>query len=161
MCSSDLPIGPGKAPAVKSPSAPAPVRPTATLDRPMPVRLMAKDRTETSIGGAQKDLVREWSTKAASMQPVMWAGIVMMTLVAGVLIYFGWWTKAGVAAAVGLAMIVLAQALPDRGTLILLGGVGVFSVAALLVLYAYHKGQLDKNANGIPDCLERRPAKEQ
>jgi len=154
-------VGEGKTPAARSPLASVPARPTATLDKPMPVRLIAKDRTETSVGGAQKDLVREWSGKAARMQPVMWAGIGMMSLVAGVLIYFGWWTKAGVAAAVGLAMIVLAHTLPDHGTIILFGGITVFSLAALLVLYAYYKGQLDQNANGIPDLLERHPAREQ
>ena len=131
----------------------------AVLDRPVPVRLVAKDRTETSIGGAQKDTVREWASKAANMHPVMWAGIAMMTLVAGVLVYFGWWTKAAVAIGVGLGMIVTAQTLPDHGTLILLGGLGVFAVVALLVLYAYYKGQLDKNNNGVPDFLERQPAK--
>ena len=128
----------------------------ATLDRPVPVRMVAKDRTETSIGGAQKDIVREWAGKAANMQPVMWAGIAMMTLVAGVLVYFGWWTKAGVAVAVGIGMIIVAQTLPDHGTLILLGGLGVFALIALLVLYAYYKGQLDKNHNGVPDVLEKK-----
>ena len=48
------------------------------------------------------------------MHPVMWAGIAMMTLVAGVLVYFGWWTKAAVAIGVGLEMIVTAQTLPDH-----------------------------------------------
>jgi hypothetical protein len=128
------------------------------LDRPVPVKLIAKDRTETSIGGAQKDTVREWAGRAANMKPVMWAGIAMMTLVAGVLIYFGWWTKAAVAVGVGLAMVVLAQTLPDHGTVILLGGLGVFGLVALLVLYAYHKGQLDQNHNGIPDFLEKKDA---
>ena len=127
------------------------------LDRPVPVRLVARDRTETSIGGAQKDTVREWAAKAANMQAVMWAGIAMMTLVAGVLVYFGWWTKAAVAIAVGLGMVVLAQTLPDHGTVILLGGLGVFGLVALLVLYAYYKGQLDKNNNGVPDFLEQAP----
>lgn len=53
-------------------------------------------------------------------------------------------------------MVVLAQTLPDHGTLILLGGVGVFAFVALLVLYAYYKGQLDRNHNGMPDLLEKR-----
>jgi hypothetical protein len=132
--------------------------PMAILARPVPVRLVAKDRTETSIGGAQKDTVREWAGKAANMKPVMWAGIAMMTLVAGVLIYFGWWTKAAVAIAVGVGMVVLAQTLPDHGTVILLGGLGVFGLVALLVLYAYYKGQLDQNHNGIPDFLEKKDA---
>ena len=127
------------------------------LDKPVPVRMTVKDRTETSIGAAQKDTVREWAAKAANMQPVMWAGVVMMTLVAGVLIYFGWWTKAALAVAVGIGMIVLAQTLPDHGAMIMLGGLGVFALAALLILYAYYKGQLDKNHNGIPDFLEKTP----
>jgi hypothetical protein len=41
-------------------------------------------------------------------------------------------------------MVVLAQTLPDHGTVILLGGLGVFGLVALLALYAYHKGQLDQ-----------------
>jgi hypothetical protein len=125
------------------------------LERPMPVRVITKDRAETSIGGAQRDTLREWSGKTKSMQPVMWAGIAMMTLVAGALGYFGWWTKAGIAVAVGVGMVVLAETLPDHGTAILLGGFGVFALIALLVLYAYHKGMLDKNQNGIPDFLEK------
>jgi hypothetical protein len=125
----------------------------------MPVRRVVKDRTETSIGAAQKDTLREWAGKAAAVRPVMWAGIAMMTVVAGALAYFGWWTKAGLAVVVGLAMIVLAASLPDHGTLVLLGGVGVFGLAALLVLYAYYKGQLDKNNNGVPDILERKPTR--
>jgi hypothetical protein len=125
------------------------------LDKPVPVRLVTKDRTETSVGGAQKDMVREWAGRAANMQPVMWAGIAMMTLVAGVLAYFGWWTKAAMAVGVGLGMIVLAQTLPDHGAAIVLGGLGVFGVAALLILYSYYKGQWDKNQNGIPDFLEK------
>ena len=84
----------------------------------------------------------------------MWAGIAMMTVVAGVLAYFGWWTKAAIAVGVGVGMVVLAEALPGHGAVILLGGLGVFAVAALLVVYAYYKGQLDQNHNGIPDFLE-------
>jgi hypothetical protein len=125
------------------------------MHQAVPVRMVSKDHIETNIGAAQKDTLREWAGKAANMQPVMWAGVVMMTLVAGALLYFGWWTKAALAAAVGLTMIVLAQTLPDQGAVILLGGLGVFGVVALLILYAYHKGQLDKNHNGIPDVLEK------
>jgi hypothetical protein len=51
-------------------------------------------------------------------------------------------------------MIIMAETLPDHGTAILLGGLGLFALAALLILYAYYKGQLDKNNNGIPDFLE-------
>ena len=127
----------------------------AILSGPVPVRCITKDRTETSIGGAQKDTLREWAGKAANMEPVMWAGIIMMTVVAGILVYFGWWTKAAVAVAVGVGMIVVAQTLPDHGAAIILTGLAVFGVVALLVLYAYHKGQLDQNHNGIPDFLER------
>ncbi len=128
----------------------------ARLLHPVPIRITSKDRTETRIGGAQKDTVREWASKAANMRGVMWAGIIMLTLVPGVLLYFGWWTKAAVAACVGISMIVLAQTLPDHGTAILLGGLGAFALAALLVLYAYYKGQLDRNQNGVPDLLERK-----
>jgi hypothetical protein len=126
----------------------------AILTQPMPVKCVLKDRTETMIGGAQKDSLREWAGRAANMQPVMWAGIVMMTLVAGALVYFGWWTKAAIAVGVGLGMVIVAQTLPDHGTMVLLAGLGLFALLALLVLYTYYKGQLDRNQNGIPDFLE-------
>jgi len=148
---------PGKSasqPGTYDPFSAAP-SPVAVLGKPMPVRISASDRTETSIGAAQKDIAREWAARAASLQPVMWAGIVMMTIVAGILIYFGWWTKAALAVVIGGAMIALAQSLPEQGTPILLSGLGLFALAALLVLYAYYKGQLDQNNNGIPDLLER------
>jgi hypothetical protein len=127
----------------------------------MPVRISAIDQAETTIGAAQMDLAREWAAKATTLQPVMWAGIAMMTVVAGLLAYFGWWTKAGLAVAIGVGMIVLAQTLPAHGTFILFGGVAVFGLAALLILYAYYKGQLDQNHNGIPDFLERVAPKSQ
>ena len=120
------------------------------------MKVVSKDRIETSIGGAQKDTWRDWAGKAANLQPVLWAGILMMTLVAGALAYFGWWTKAGLAVGIGLGMIVLAQTLPGHEAAILLGGLGLFGVVSLLILYAYNKGQLDRNHNGIPDFLERR-----
>jgi len=41
-------------------------RPIATLRQPMPVKCITKDRTETSIGGAQKDTLREWVGKDAA-----------------------------------------------------------------------------------------------
>jgi hypothetical protein len=128
---------------------------SSVLQQAIPVRVVTRDRVETRIGGAQKDTAREWATKAANMQPVMWAGIAMMTIVAGVLIYFGWWTKAALAAGVGLGMIIAANTLPGHGAIILIGGLVTFGLAALLVLYAYCKGQLDRNQNGIPDFLER------
>ena len=43
----------------------------ALLEKPVPVRIVARDRTETRIGGAQKDTVREWASRAAAMQPVL------------------------------------------------------------------------------------------
>jgi hypothetical protein len=53
-------------------------------------------------------------------------------------------------------MVVLAQVLPDHEGMILLGGFGVFGQVAALILYAYYKGQLDQNHNGIPDFLEKK-----
>jgi hypothetical protein len=152
---SSLSTRPGAAPEALPTRLSSSLADAVILERPMPVRVITKDRAETSIGGAQRDTLREWSGKTKSMQPVMWAGIAMMTLVAGALGYFGWWTKAGIAVAVGVGMIVLAETLPDHGATILLGGFGVFALIALLVLYAYHKGMLDKNQNGIPDFLEK------
>ena len=102
-------------------TSPSPIpAPVAVLHEPVPIRVTANDRTETAIGAAQKDTARELVAKAASLQPVMWAGIAMATVVAGVLAYFGWWTKAALAFAIGTAMIAVASVLPAHGTLILL-----------------------------------------
>ena len=54
------------------------------------------------------------------------------------LAHFGWWTKAAIAVAVGVALVVLAAALPAHGPRILVGGLVVFALAALLVLHAYY-----------------------
>jgi hypothetical protein len=67
----------------------------------MPVRIVTTDHAQTTIGGAQKDTIREWAGKAANLRPVMWAGVIMMTIVAGALFYFGWWTKGALAARTG------------------------------------------------------------
>jgi hypothetical protein len=128
---------------------------SSLLEKLIPVRFTMRDRIDTTLGAAHRDTTREWASKASQMQPVMWTGIAMMTIVAALLGYVGWWTKAALAVVVGAGIIVLAQALPDHGTTILLAGLGMFGLIALLVLYAYHKGQLDKDQNGIPDFLER------
>ncbi len=133
--------------------------PVAVIPAPTPVRVLTFDKTQTTIGAAQKDTVRDWARRAANLQPVMWAGIAMMTIVAGAFAYFGWWTKAAMAIAVGIAMVVLAQTLPDHGAMILAAGLTLFALLALLVLYAYHKGKLDQNGNGIPDFLEPQSAR--
>ena len=52
-------------------------------------------------------------------------------------------------------MIALSYTLPEHGTVILISGLGLFALTAFLVRYAYHKGQIDQNNNGIPDALER------
>ena len=131
----------------------------AYTQQAMPVRVISRDHAETTIGGAQRDTLREWAGKAANLQPVLWAGIVMMTLVAGGSPrLFRLVTKAGLAVCIGLGMVILAQSLPGHEATILLGGLGLFGALSLLIMYAYNKGQLDRNHNGIPDILERRPA---
>src|SRR5579871_3441094 len=60
----------------------------------------------------------------------MWAGIAMMSLVAGALLYFGWWTKAALSIIVGMSMVGVASALPSHGSLILGGGLAVFALVA-------------------------------
>jgi hypothetical protein len=135
----------------------SPAAARAVIPAPMPVRVITTDRAETTLGGAQADTARELGAKLANMQPVMWAGIAMVTIVAGAFAYFGWWTKAALAFGVGVAMIILAQEVPDHGLLIAGGGLGLFAVLALLVLYSYFKGRLDQNGDGIPDFLQNLP----
>ena len=94
------------------------------------------------------------------MQPVMWAGIGMMTLMAAALLYFGWWTKAALSVAVGASMVVLAQTLPEHGAVILLGGIGIFGLIAVLILYAYYKGQVGPEPQWCSGCPLSAPPKE-
>lgn len=106
------------------------------------------------LGSSWKDEARAWAAKAAAMKPVQWVGI---ALVVGSIaaFYFGWPSIGLMAIAVGGGMIVLAAVVPGHEVLILsVGGIG-FVIVALVLAYAYHKGKLDANHNGIPDFLER------
>ena len=94
------------------------------------------------------------------MGPVMSAGIQMMTLMAAALLYFGWWTKAALSFAVGASMVVLAQTFPEHGAVILLGGIGIFGLIAVLILYAYYKGQALSEPQWCSGCPQSAPPKE-
>lgn len=123
------------------------------VSEPMPVTKRITAKVMTQVGAAQKDTSRSIAVKLQAMRPVQWVGIVLI-LAAAALAYFQWWTKAAIAAGIGIGMIVLAAIVPGNEGLILGVGLAVFAIACLLVLYAYSKGQLDKNKDGIPDFLQ-------
>jgi hypothetical protein len=126
---------------------------TVPTNAPAPLTMTTRDSSQTSIGGSWRDTARELAERVKSIRPVMYFGLAML-LVAGAFAYFGWWTKAGIAAGAGAGAILLAQVLPGHEGMIIAGGGILVVVGALLVLYVYHKGQLDANRNGIPDRLE-------
>jgi hypothetical protein len=130
---------------------------TVPTNAPAPVVFTSKlnDSSETRVGGAFADSASELAERVRSIRPVMFFGLAMLAAAAA-LAYFGWWTKAAIAAAIGVGSIALAQALPGNETKIILGGLVVFALLALLVLYVYHKGKLDRDGDGIPDFLQNR-----
>lgn len=124
-----------------------------------PIVVTEKEVTggKTELGASWKDTARELGAKLSAMRPVQWAGIALCVGSVAAF-YFGWPSLGFLAIAVGLGMIVAAAVIPGRETLILfVGGIGL-ALIALAVVYAYSKGKLDANKNGIPDFLEPKGA---
>lgn len=141
------------------PAAPNPARPATVFRLSQPMLVHEKEVTGAAVelGSSWKDEARAWAAKAAAMRPVQWVGI---ALVVGSIaaFYFGWPSLGLMAIAVGGGMIVLAAVVPGHEALILsVGGIGL-GIVALVMAYAYHKGNLDANHNWIPDFLEKRDA---
>lgn len=145
-----------------TPSTIAHVAPTTNeieyiVSEPVPVTKTVQKRSQASVGGAQKDEGRVLGVKLNALKPIMFAGLAMF-VAAGVLMYFSHWMAGGIAAAIGVAMLVLFVTLPQYGVWIM--GVGlVLGVGAIaLIFLAYHKGK-DENKNGIPDWVDELKAK--
>lgn len=95
------------------------------------------------IGAAQTDTSKALAAKYHALLPVMIVGILLIVGGAA-LAYFGWWTKAAILWAIGVAMITFAAVLPGHEVMIIAIGLIVAVIACLLVLYVYHKGSLDQ-----------------
>lgn len=106
------------------------------------IKSTVSDKSQTAIGGSFADAARELAERVKSVRPVMYFGILMLAAAAA-LAYFQWWTKAAIAAGIGIGSIILAQVLPGHEGIIMLAALAVFALLALLVLYVYHKGKLD------------------
>lgn len=113
-----------------------------TVSAPTSLHQTHAETATQVIGAAQKDTSRELGARLAAMRPVQWVGILLL-LGAGALAYFGWWTKAAIAGAVGVGMIVVAAVLPGHEAAILAVGGVIVAVALPTILYVYHKGVLD------------------
>ncbi len=124
------------------------VRREITLAEPSMQTTRSVEEVATDIGAAQKDVAREIAATARALAPVQYLGMALIAA-ALALAYFGWWLPAAIAGGGGLAMIVLARMLASSWAV----GAAVLAVAAgiLAVLYAYHKGALDK---WLPDSLD-------
>ncbi len=149
---SSLPIPAGSTLVVttNSGSAAAVAPATLVLAAPTTQTLEVIERTGTTLGAAHRDDSRNLAARFAGLRPVQYTGLLLI-LGAGALAYFGWWTKAALAAGAGAGMIALAAAIPGHETLILTGGGAVVVLGSLLVLYAYHKGLLDKTSGPNSD----------
>lgn len=123
------------------------------LSEPTAIETKIVREATSTVGGAQKDEARTLGVKQAALRPVMLAGIALL-IAAGALAYFSHWLAAGIAGAIGLAMLVLFVTLPQHGLLIMgIGSAVAVTVIALLFL-AYYKGK-DANGNGVPDSIEK------
>jgi hypothetical protein len=83
---------------------------TVPTNTPVPAVFTSKlnDSSETRVGGAFADSASELAERVKSIRPVMFFGLAMLAA-AVALAYFGWWTKAGIAAGIGVASIALAS----------------------------------------------------
>lgn len=139
---------PTRAPAIAS---------RVVLSQPMLVQEKEVTGAVAELGSAQKDEARSLGARFAAMRPVQWVGIALCVASIAAF-YFGWPSLGLMAIAVGAGMILTAAVVPGHETLILsVGGIGL-GILALVMGYAYHKGKLDANHNGIPDFLEKRDA---
>ena len=127
---------------VGSTNPPVATTTTIKIAEPMPIVQKTTSKASTVLGAAQKDTARTLAARMAAVRPVQYAGILLI-LGGAALAYFGWWTKAVLAWGIGLAMIVVAAVIPGHELLILGLGLAAFAVAALAILYVYHKGTLD------------------
>lgn len=124
------------------------VRREITLAEPSVQTTKSVEEVATDIGAAQKDVSREIASMARALAPVQYVGMALI-LAALALLYFGWYLPAAISGGGGVAMIVFARVLTSSSA----------TVAALLavvagvlgVVYAYHKGALDK---WLPDSLD-------
>lgn len=129
------------------------VRREITLAEPSTQTTRTTEEVKTDIGAAQKDVAREIAATARALAPIQYLGMGLV-VVALALLYFGWYLPAAIAGGGGLAMIVMARALVSTWAVV----ASVLAVAAsiLAVLYAYHKGALDR---WLPDNLDHGAAK--
>ncbi len=128
------------------------VRREITLAEPSTQTTRTTEEVKTDIGAAQKDVSREIASMARALAPVQYVGMALI-LAALALLYFGWYLPAAISGGGGVAMIVFARVLTSSSA----------TVAALLavvagvlgVVYAYHKGMLDR---WLPDNLDKNNA---
>lgn len=107
----------------------------------MPVRQVSRRVSSATVGAAHKDEARSLGVRLQAMRPVQWTGIALCVGSIAAF-YFGWPTIGFLAIAIGGGMIAGAAVLPGHETLLLIVGAIGLAVAALLVVYAYHKGKI-------------------
>lgn len=113
------------------------------VSQPTPIVQRQVQTHAAVIGAAQTDTSKALAAKYKALLPVMIVGLLLI-LGGAALAYFGWWTKAAILWAIGVAMITFAAVLPGHEVLIIGAGLITAVIACLLVLYVYHKGTLDQ-----------------
>jgi hypothetical protein len=113
-----------------------------------PSRQATTDRTETTIGGSQKDLSREIGAKLASMRWIQWLGIVVFLFGIASAFYLplklmvGSTTTSAACASAGLALIILPPLIVGHELLILSCCAGAVSLWWIGRRHGDARGQL-------------------
>lgn len=130
------------------------------VSAPMPVVEREETRAKTELGAAQKDTARELGAKLASLNGIVWVGVVMFAFGLASMFYpplkllIGSVTTSVAITVGGLALMVLPTLIVGNEILIL-GGVGV-AVGGWFLAHRHGRlqGFVDANKNGVDDRLE-------
>lgn len=128
---------------------------TVVVSAPMPVIEREETRAKTELGAAQKDTARELGAKLASLNGIVWVGVVMFLFGLASIFYLplklliGSVTTSAAITVGGLALMVLPTLIVGN-ELLILGGVGV-AVGGWFLAHRHGqmRGVVDASKDGI------------
>lgn len=136
----------------------APKNAFVVLDRPMAVTTTRHRKADQSVGSSWRNTAMEVKAKMQAALPILGVGAFFL-LLAVAFFYFGKnIVSAGVCAGIGFLTIMLYYVVPGNEKAIIFGGVGLVLVVLAALWIGYYRRAVDRDGNGVPDRLEKKPA---